>query len=279
MTDQRSSSGSAVVVTIYAHGDNENTPAEAVHHALAYAHKAGFIESWSEPHDAAQTSSVTEDMVERAWAAIVGSDVAPICFQASIIRADLRSALEAVHGVAQASLEWAVSRWNAEVANRPLKNVHRRSLDTTWRQVIRQFGGDDVALCGPPHDALVCDLPSAAQASSNDIGLSLAQRLRDAAQSAQNDDLSKPQTEKRERHIIRVEAILDAAEYLEEAAAPHPAGHAYAPLQRALEIHERELTETFLSLGLRSKVRTVEVVFAKLREAASLPSTDHAAKK
>lgn len=49
---------------------------------------------------------------------------------------------------------WAVSRWVAEVKDRPLQNVHRRTLDDTWRQVIRHFGGDDVALCGPTHDEL-----------------------------------------------------------------------------------------------------------------------------
>jgi len=51
-------------------------------------------------------------------------------------------------------VRWAVSRWEAEVKNRPLRNVHRRALDTTWRQVIRHYGGDDVALCGPTHDEL-----------------------------------------------------------------------------------------------------------------------------
>ena len=39
-----------VTVTVFASGDGENTPAEAVHHALAYAHKAGFIDGWSDPH-------------------------------------------------------------------------------------------------------------------------------------------------------------------------------------------------------------------------------------
>lgn len=53
------------------------------------------------------------------------------------------------------SIVWALARWRAEVANRPLQNVHRRSLDDTWRQVIRHFGGDDKALCGPTHDELV----------------------------------------------------------------------------------------------------------------------------
>lgn len=52
-------------------------------------------------------------------------------------------------------VKWAVSRWEAEVKNRPLQNIHRRSLDTTWRQVIRYFGGDDFGLCGPAHDELV----------------------------------------------------------------------------------------------------------------------------
>jgi len=52
-------------------------------------------------------------------------------------------------------VRWAVSRWEAEVKNRPLQNIHRRSLDDTWRQVIRHYGGDDVGLCGLPHDELL----------------------------------------------------------------------------------------------------------------------------
>lgn len=54
-----------------------------------------------------------------------------------------------------ALLKWAVSRWNAEVLHRPLVNVHRRTLDDTWRQVIRHAGGDDVVILGPRHDDLV----------------------------------------------------------------------------------------------------------------------------
>ncbi len=53
------------------------------------------------------------------------------------------------------ALAWAVERWNAEVKNRPLVNVHRRSLDDTWRQVMRHFGGDPDALVGPSHDELL----------------------------------------------------------------------------------------------------------------------------
>jgi hypothetical protein len=52
-------------------------------------------------------------------------------------------------------INWAVFRWNDEVKNRPLMNIHRRTLDDTWRQVIKQAGGDDVALLGPTHDDLM----------------------------------------------------------------------------------------------------------------------------
>lgn len=54
-----------------------------------------------------------------------------------------------------ALVEWAVERWFAEVAQRPLVNVHRRTLDATWRQVIRHAGGDDIVRCGPRHDDLL----------------------------------------------------------------------------------------------------------------------------
>lgn len=56
-------------------------------------------------------------------------------------------------------VDWAVSRWQAEVSNRPLRNQNRRPLDDTWRQIIRQYGGDDIARCGPTHDDLLKDTP------------------------------------------------------------------------------------------------------------------------
>jgi hypothetical protein len=52
-------------------------------------------------------------------------------------------------------VDWAVERWNAEVKNRPLQNIHRRTLDGTWRQVMRRFGGDPEMLVGPSHDAML----------------------------------------------------------------------------------------------------------------------------
>lgn len=54
---------------------------------------------------------------------------------------------------------WAVVRWETEVKNLPLVNIHRRTLDDTWRRVIRQFGGDPDALVGPCHDALLATRP------------------------------------------------------------------------------------------------------------------------
>ncbi|OHV73363.1 hypothetical protein [Ensifer sp. LCM 4579] len=57
-------------------------------------------------------------------------------------------------------LEWAVSKWSAEVKNRPLVNVHRRSLDDAWRQVIRWAGGDPAELVGPSHDELIAAAPT-----------------------------------------------------------------------------------------------------------------------
>lgn len=34
--------------------------------------------------------------------------------------------------------EWVVFRWDSEVKNRPLQNIHRRTLDNTWRQMYRK---------------------------------------------------------------------------------------------------------------------------------------------
>ncbi len=63
--------------------------------------------------------------------------------------------LEAVRKIAPSEVvAWAVEQWNAQVKNRPLVNVHRRSLDDAWRRVMREFGGDPEGLVGPSHDEL-----------------------------------------------------------------------------------------------------------------------------
>lgn len=51
--------------------------------------------------------------------------------------------------------DWVVERWNAEVKDRPMVNVHRRSLDDAWRQMLRHLGADDRQLLGPTHDELL----------------------------------------------------------------------------------------------------------------------------
>lgn len=61
---------------------------------------------------------------------------------------------DALESFNQNGRAWAVSRWQDEVSQRPLANVHRRTLDDTWRQVIRYFGGDPGKLLGPDHDTL-----------------------------------------------------------------------------------------------------------------------------
>lgn len=55
----------------------------------------------------------------------------------------------------QVVIDWAVERWTLEVSERPLGNIHRRSLDDAWRQFIRYLGADDVSLLGPRHDDLI----------------------------------------------------------------------------------------------------------------------------
>jgi len=40
-------------------------------------------------------------------------------------------------------MAWVISRWDAEVKNRPTKNIYRRVLDETWRQVYRKVSGGE----------------------------------------------------------------------------------------------------------------------------------------
>ena len=62
------------------------------------------------------------------------------------------------------ALRWAVRRWKAEVSLRPIVNVHRRSLDDTWRQVVRYCDGDAATLLGPSHsDLLATSIAAPAQ--------------------------------------------------------------------------------------------------------------------
>jgi len=56
-----------VTVTITASGDYENSPEEAVHHALQQAYERGLVSSWSEPLDPCLIAAAP-DLLEAALA-------------------------------------------------------------------------------------------------------------------------------------------------------------------------------------------------------------------
>lgn len=62
---------------------------------------------------------------------------------------------EAGNPVIDELTDFVVSRWHAEVKNRPLVNKNRRPLDDAWRQILRHLGVDDRARLGPTHDELL----------------------------------------------------------------------------------------------------------------------------
>jgi aspartate/methionine/tyrosine aminotransferase len=78
-------------------------------------------------------------------------------------RLDALDALDRQEPVDHGMMGWAVSRWRDEVENRPLTNKNRRTLDDTWRQVIRRAGGDPDEIIGPDHDTLRAAAPEAAR--------------------------------------------------------------------------------------------------------------------
>lgn len=51
--------------------------------------------------------------------------------------------------------EWAVNCWRCEVQHRPMVNIHRRTLDDCWRQVMRYAGLDPDEAVGLSHDELL----------------------------------------------------------------------------------------------------------------------------
>lgn len=112
------------------------------------------------------------------------------------------------------ALEWAVSKWRDEVANRPLQNVHRSALDTTWRQVIRRFGGDDQMLVGPTHDELVNTPEGRALFASRAAAAPPASRaddLRAAVAEMQfpNNDKTGPGAALQGGWMLAIKAVLD----------------------------------------------------------------------
>lgn len=74
---------------------------------------------------------------------------------------------KAPHMVMPGLIEFAVARWNDEVKDRPLVNVHRRTMDDLWRQVIRFAGAVPESLIGPSHDELLASAQPEAKGSAS----------------------------------------------------------------------------------------------------------------
>ncbi|WP_190726680.1 hypothetical protein [Pseudomonas typographi] len=88
-------------------------------------------------------------------------------FQAQEAAKALAAERDALQSELTKAREWAVERWKDEVSQRPLQNIHRRSFDDTWRQVITRLGGDHRELCGPTHDELLAHKSAPADTGGN----------------------------------------------------------------------------------------------------------------
>jgi hypothetical protein len=66
---------------------------------------------------------------------------------------DVMSEIENVDEYKDHLAGWVLSRWRAEVENRPIVNIHRRTLDGTWRQIYRKITGEEIA--APTHEQLL----------------------------------------------------------------------------------------------------------------------------
>lgn len=99
------------------------------------------------------------------------SDAWQAGYERGLAAASTSPAAAAVAGIDHRLHEWAVTCWREQVEHRPLVNIHRRTLDGVWRQVIRFAGGDPDSVIGPPHDAL-----AAAPSSMTPSDVSLSRR-------------------------------------------------------------------------------------------------------
>lgn len=62
---------------------------------------------------------------------------------------------ESGDAVRETVVSWIVEQWHAEVADRPLVNIHRQRLDNKWRELLDRFAVDHRARLGPTHMELV----------------------------------------------------------------------------------------------------------------------------
>lgn len=133
----RASNGQAPAATVIKKGADRQWMSERLGH-LPDGIYSLYLAPTAQPAPAAQAAdSVLEDVAP--WIDLTGC-----------IRNDA-----AQDGSQAKGMRWAASRWKDEVENRPLSNIHRRTLDDVWRQVVRYFGGIPSALLGPSHDELL----------------------------------------------------------------------------------------------------------------------------
>jgi len=143
----------------YGGWDNCETPAQIWSGFISYEEMAAHIIAQREQIAALEARvKSAEELVARAEEELrlIRMKDSPAVYDV-MLRTDLstyRATEGQPLGSSAAPWDWAVRKWHDEVANRPLKNIHRRTLDDTWRQVIRHYGGNDVDLLGPIHDDL-----------------------------------------------------------------------------------------------------------------------------
>ena len=122
-------------------------------------------------------NDVTDDMVEIAWTAIVGNDIAKTCFNASIIRADLKTGLAAALAATPAvGGEDLTNSFNALLLiEHGLDEPLAKRIADQWRQKCaelaewKQAAGVEASLRREAHAALAAlkdDLRSAWDAAS-----------------------------------------------------------------------------------------------------------------
>ncbi len=86
------------------------------------------------------TTMETDRDAWRSWGRGRGPD--PAILRAEKAEAEVER-LEKETVPRQQIVDWAVGRWFEEVSRRPEENIHDRTLNNGWRQVIRRWGGEE----------------------------------------------------------------------------------------------------------------------------------------
>jgi hypothetical protein len=107
-------------------------------------------------HGSARASAIVKDILDNHMPRVIeGLKVGYVDENQILVICDHAMRARILKEADLALLTWAVARWHDEVSQRPLVNEHRRTLDDTWRQVIRFAGGNPTELVGLSHDELL----------------------------------------------------------------------------------------------------------------------------